>query len=90
MAFHEYMRIEQTKDGKLVYHARIGPQTPGTPFTLTRAGEGEAIFENQAHDFPQRILYRRVSADEIHAQVDGIDKGKPRAQNFPMKRTACQ
>ena len=87
MAFFEYLRIEQS-DGAVRYVANIRGKE--TPFTLAKMSDDEAEFTNPAHDFPQVIRYRRVSADEIHARVDGPATGKERAQDFPMKRIACQ
>jgi hypothetical protein len=41
---------------------------------------GQAVFENLAHDFPQRVIYRRCDADlcariegTVGGQVQGID-----------------
>jgi hypothetical protein len=85
--FHEFLRIEQAEGG-IRYVARIGAKE--VPFALAKQSDGEAEFTNPAHDFPQVIRYRRLSADEIHARVDGPATGKERAQDFPMKRAACQ
>jgi hypothetical protein len=89
MVFHEFMRIQESDRG-IQYVARIGPESAGTPFSLTRLSEGAAEFENKAHDFPQKIVYRLVSSGELHARIEGMDKGKPRAEAFPMKRAACE
>ncbi|MGH8854313.1 MAG: hypothetical protein ACREWI_08545 [Telluria sp.] len=43
------------------------------------------MFENPAHDFPQRIIYRRVGDTGLHARIEGKGKGI----DFPMRRTAC-
>ena len=45
-------------------------------------------FENAAHDFPQRIIYRKT-AGGLHARIEGLDKGKPRSEDFPYKRVSC-
>jgi hypothetical protein len=56
-------------------------------FTLVKASLTEAVFENLAHDFPQRILYRKT-AQGLHARVESADGKK--AQDFPMKPAPCQ
>jgi hypothetical protein len=49
-----------------------------------RAGEGEAVFENLAHDFPKRILYRRLPDGGLLARIegDGTEKQKPMEFRF--------
>lgn len=86
-AFYEFLRIEQ-KDGGMRYVARIGARE--VPFALAKLTDDEAEFTNPEHDFPQVIRYRRISADEIHARIDGPPNAKEKAQDFPMKRAACQ
>ncbi len=54
--FHEFLRIEATKDG-LVYHAAIPGQAP-IAFPMVEHGAGTVAFENPQHDFPTRIAYR--------------------------------
>lgn len=41
----------------------------------------EFIAENPAHDFPQRIAYRRIK-DQLFASVEGRRSGKYGKQNF--------
>jgi len=56
----EQVRIETTLDGAtLQYVARPRGATADTAFRLARSGDREAVFENPAHDYPQRIVYRR-------------------------------
>ncbi len=54
--FFEYLRVERTSEGVIQFVAQ--PRgAPPTAFRLVRVTEGEAVFENIAHDFPQRITY---------------------------------
>jgi len=56
----EQVRIETSDDGaRLDYVARPRGATSDTAFRLARSGDQEAVFENPAHDYPQRIIYRR-------------------------------
>jgi hypothetical protein len=41
----------------------------------------EFISENPAHDFPQRIAYRRIK-DQLFASIEGKKNGKYSKQNF--------
>lgn len=43
-----------------------------TAFPLVRSGEREAVFENPAHDFPRRVIYRR-DGDRLTGRIEGAD-----------------
>ena len=59
----EQVRIETSLDGATMqYVARPRGATGDTAFRLARSGDQEAVFENPAHDYPQRIIYRRAGA----------------------------
>lgn len=87
VVFSEFLRIDQKADG-IHYTPRFGAGTQTVSFKLSRQTESEVIFENPEHDFPQRILYRKA-AGGLFARIDGVEKGKPRAQEFPMKAADC-
>ena len=87
--FSEFMRINQD-EGKIVYMARIGTKATPTPFALIHLSLDEAVFENPEHPFPQRIRYRREPDGSLHASTEGVDKGKPRVDDFPMRRASCE
>ncbi|MFN7926200.1 MAG: DUF6265 family protein [Bryobacteraceae bacterium] len=86
--FSEFMRVEK-KGATLVYLPRIGTKEAAVAFTMTKMSAEEVIFENPRNDFPQRILYRKVEGG-LHARIDGKQKGKERAEDFPYKRVACE
>lgn len=86
--FHEFMRIE-TRQGVVTYTPRIGSSQTPVAFTLIKQTADEVVFENPAHDFPQRILYRRTS-DGLFARIEGSKGGKERAEDFPMQRARCE
>lgn len=84
----EFMQVRADAEGRLSYIAQ--PQgRPPTEFPLLRQGEAEAMFENPAHDFPQRVSYRRVAPDRLVARIEGTMNGKERGIDFPMQRTPC-
>lgn len=83
-AFFEFLRIEATPKG-IVYLA--SPRgAPATPFPLVESGVNRAVFENRAHDFPTRIIYRLAREGELHARVEGTRKGKPAFEEWKWKR----
>jgi hypothetical protein len=57
------------------------------PFRMVRLAGDTAVFENPAHDFPQRIIYRRV-VDTLVARIEA-DTPRPRGVEWRMARAAC-
>ena len=84
---HEFLQI-RVQDGRLVYIAKPSGQ-PEATFTAKSAGGREVIFENLAHDFPQRIRYRRRGADSVVARVEGPGPNGVRGFDIPMRRVSC-
>jgi hypothetical protein len=75
-------------DGVLEYEAHPSGQ-PASVFSAHTATPTEVVFENPAHDFPQRVGYRR-DGDSLLGWIDGTAKGKSRRVEFPYRRVACQ
>ena len=71
----------------LEYVAKPSGQ-PEATFTAAHAAAGEVIFENAAHDFPQRIVYRR-SGDALTAAVEGTIAGQSRRIEYPYTMASC-
>ena len=70
--FWEQMRIEAgvPGPGDLSFVAQPRGAAQPTAFRLVRAGDREAVFENPAHDFPQRVIYRR-DGDRLVGRIEG-------------------
>ena len=85
----EYIRIETTADG-VDYVAKPSSNKEETRFKLVRSSSTEAVFENLAHDFPQRIIYRNQSPDALFARIEGTQNGKLNGMDIPMKRAKCE
>jgi hypothetical protein len=79
----EQLRLAWQGD-TLVYTALPSGQKETSFKGLAAADSGFAV-ENPAHDFPQRILYRRRGADSLVARIEGGTRGI----DFPMRRIAC-
>lgn len=89
----EFMVID-TEPAGIFYAPRIGTPDAAVRFKLTTQTDTEVIFENPTHDFPQRVLYRKTP-DGLSARIDGTNldgknKGKQSAQDFPMKSVPCK
>ncbi|KQY30882.1 hypothetical protein ASD21_07350 [Caulobacter sp. Root1455] len=81
---YEFTRIVEA-DGSLAYMAEPSGQEKAT-FPLKSLTPEMAVFENPAHDFPQRVIYRRLGADEIIGRIEGQIGGQARSVDFPYKR----
>jgi len=86
--FHEFMRIEQQGE-EVTFTPRIGVNAKLVSFRLIKQSADEVVFENPAHDFPQRVIYRKAVGG-LHGRIEGVDKGKPRSEDFPYKRVSCE
>lgn len=78
--FGEALSIEAR--GGAVYYVATPEGEGATAFRLTRLADGEAVFENPAHDFPTRITYRR----EGDARMAVVVEGPSRRVTFAVAR----
>ncbi len=73
----EELRI-LTNGDRIIYQATVRNQNEGKPveFVLNESYDDRLQFENPAHDFPRKIIYRIESPERIHVSVLGEnDKG---------------
>jgi hypothetical protein len=70
----EFLRIEQQGD-QIVYLSMPNGRSPATPFPLKEVSGTRVVFENPAHDFPQRIIYWK-DGNDLRARIEGTQKGK--------------
>ena len=84
--YEQVMILE--RGGRLVYAARPSGQAPAE-FESIAVTDSSVTFENAAHDFPQRVLYRRVGRDSLVARVEGTRGGQVRGVDFAYRRGAC-
>ncbi len=83
----EHLRIAPDGD-TLVYHAIPSGQEPAEFRAISVSAEA-VTFEDKAHDFPQRVIYRRAGVDSLHARVEGVLRGQPRGIDFRYQRASC-
>lgn len=77
----EHMRIAPDPSGRVRFVAsRNG--APPVAFALVRAAPGELVFENSAHDYPQRIRYARHGVDDLVATISLIDGSRARSWHY--------
>lgn len=84
----EQIQIREA-NGQIAYIVSIAMGAKPVVFKLVKSSDNEAMFENPEHDFPQRIIYRRESADGLFARIEGQEKGVNKAIDFRYKRSRC-
>ncbi|MGO4876415.1 DUF6265 family protein [Pedobacter psychrotolerans] len=85
--FTETLQIR--KIGKNVFYcSTVANQNEGKEvcFKLISTKDQIYIFENAAHDFPQRIVYQNQGKNEMLAWIEGELNGKSRKSEFRYKR----
>jgi hypothetical protein len=85
LSFYEFMIIRRNAAGQLAFIAQPSGQA-GAEFPVTELREGYVAFENDSHDFPQKISYRLAGSDSLIGRIEGTVKGKFRMIDFPYKR----
>ena len=83
----ETIILREDSAGRLSYNAFPSGQPPAV-FPATEVSDSHAVFADPAHDFPQRIMYRR-RGDTLAARVEGTVADTARGSDFPYLRTAC-
>jgi hypothetical protein len=81
-------RLEIADDSAgVVYRAWPSRQAPAT-FRAVSLSDSAVVFEDPAHDFPQRIAYRRTLGGEgLDARVEMLDGSD--GFDFPYRRSEC-
>jgi Domain of unknown function (DUF6265) len=80
----EFLQIREV-DGRLAYVAKPSGQ-PENTFAQKSVSDVEVVFEDLAHDFPQRIIYRRNADGSLTARIEGTTNGQVRSVEFPYTR----
>jgi hypothetical protein len=73
--FSESILIGEVND-TIVLYTRLPGSTASTEYKLIKGNDKEAIFENIFHDYPQRILYRKIKKDSLYSRIEGENKGR--------------
>lgn len=82
LAMWEATQIRLNKDGKLAFYA-MPRGAPASEFPVVSQSGTAIIFENKAHDYPQRIRYWRDGA-LLKAEISLADGSK--AHGWAMQR----
>jgi len=83
-AFIEYTRIEARADG--VYFVAQPGGVPPTDFKQVESDARSMVFENKAHDFPQRVRYALRADGALEASISGLQDGATRTESWHYQR----
>ncbi len=73
---------------ELVYRPTVKGQNNDEPvdFKLSSESENSFSFENSKHDYPQKIVYKKVNETSLVATISGMQQGKQSSESYPMKK----
>jgi hypothetical protein len=73
---------------EVYYIPTVPGQNGGRPVVcrMEDAAGDSVSFVNPDHDFPSRIVYRKVGRDSLIASIEGMIDGTFQRQELPMKR----
>ena len=85
--FAETVELTETA-GKMAYTVTVPDQNDAKPvrFEMTSITDKQVVFENPAHDYPNKIVYNKTAEDSLAAEISGLKKGKPASEQFRMTR----
>jgi hypothetical protein len=83
--FFEFLRIDEREDG--VFYIASPRGAAPTEFRMIEANADSVVFANPEHDFPQRIIYRRIAPDTLGARVEGTVNGELVGSDWQWSRT---
>lgn len=82
--------IVLTQKGEtLLYIPTVKGQNDNKPIEFKMSEtktENEFAFENPAHDYPQKIVYKKVSDTNLVATISGKQQGKQSSESYPMSK----
>lgn len=83
----ESIVLTQLKE-ELIYRPTVKGQNNDEPvdFKLTSGEESSFTFENTKHDYPQKIVYKKVNDTSLVATISGKQQGKTSFESYPMTK----
>ncbi|MEC4049062.1 DUF6265 family protein [Flavobacterium sp. SUN046] len=84
----EAMELTEINEN-LIYEATVKGENndESVPFKMTKSTDSVLVFENPKHDYPQKITYKLINANNIVATIAGKINGKSSTESYPMTKT---
>lgn len=72
------------KKHKIIFNATVNEQNQNKtiPFLMYASSMDSIAFENSLHDFPQRIIYKKIDSQKLVARIEGKIEGREKSRNF--------
>ena len=72
----------------LLYIPTVAGQNNDEPVTFksTLEADNTFTFENPTHDYPQKIIYKKISNDRLIATISGKQHGKQTQESYSMTK----
>ena len=86
----EFEQVRLTLNGERLVYTAIPSGQSEAEFTATSLTDRGFTVENPAHDFPQRIIYRRQGADSLVARIEGPGSNGTKGFDYAMARVSCE
>lgn len=83
--YTETVKIEQ-RGNDIFYVPSVKHNGGPVDFKFTGYKNDSIVFENPLHDFPQRVIYFKLSNNKLYACIDGLSKGKYMRMEFPYEK----
>jgi len=83
----EHLRIRA--DGEQLVYTAIPSRQTETDFRSTAVSDSAFTVENLEHDFPQRISYRRATAESVTVRIEGPGPNGQRGFDLFFRRIEC-
>jgi hypothetical protein len=84
----EYFSVYEQPDG-IILNVQQRHAARTTAFRVKEITASSVTFENPEHDFPQRIIYRATGTGALLGRIEGLEKGKELAIDYPLQRARC-
>ncbi|WP_293871882.1 DUF6265 family protein [Flavobacterium sp.] len=83
----ESIKLMQTKK-HLIYKSTVIGQNNDEPvdFKQTSVTENIFIFENQKHDYPQKIIYKKITENNFIETISGKQDNKKFQESYSLKK----
>jgi tricorn protease-like protein len=85
----EFEMLRLKVEGDRLHYIAMPNGRNETTFPSIEVSDTALVFENTAHDFPQKISYRRRGADSVIATIEGPGPNGVRRIPFAFRRATC-